>query len=117
MLPKSLTKYFSTCFDSDLVNIDDRIDVMRAAERVGASISSLETPNGIHEAIDAVEGLLRNLDLEAVLELERISNSSWSEEERYVEYLRDALQVVVERAKEKLADYEKTGAWVRPATS
>ena len=55
MLPGSLPKYFSTYFDSDLVNVDDRSDVMRAAERVGASIASLETLNGIHEVVDAIE--------------------------------------------------------------
>jgi hypothetical protein len=115
-VPTPLAKYFGTYFDSDLVDIENRDDVMRAAEHVSSSIAAFESPAAVHEVIEAIEKLLPNLDLPTILEFERISNSLWSGEDFYVDHLRDALKLILDRAKEKLADYEKTGSWVRPAT-
>ena len=117
MLPGSLTKYFSTYFNSDLVNIADRSDVMRAAEEVESSLLHFEEPDQLYEIENAIARMLEHLDLETIFAFERLSNAPWSAEDEYLQHLRAALQFILDGAKEKLADYENSGAWVRPATS
>jgi hypothetical protein len=115
-IPPALAKYFGTYFDSDLVNIADPTDVMRAAEEVDSSLSHFEQPDQLYEVMNAIARMLKHLDLETIFAFDRLSNAPWSSKDEYLQHLRAALQLILNGTKEKLADYEKAGAWVRPAT-
>jgi hypothetical protein len=79
-LPPALEKQLGTHFDSDLVNVSDKNDVLRAASEASVFLTSdSATIEGMTDVATYLRAFLSDLPEAELSKLGEITNAEWSE--------------------------------------
>jgi hypothetical protein len=99
-LPGTLEKVLGAHFDSDLVNVSDKNDVLRVASEASVFLTSdSATIEGMTDVATYLRAFLSDLPEAELSKLEEITNAEWSE---YLPNLRAAFAHMLSKLESEL---------------